>query len=425
MNMRILHVVNAYKPAYKMGGTVFTSMEVAQRQAAMGHQVTVFTTTCNSDEELDVPTDCPHNVDGVTVWYFRRREYLKEILPFVPYISQSTGFLYAPTLRRQLRRTLPQTDIVHTHTPFVYTTYAACTEARAANRPVVYQAHGSLDPGRMKFRSLKKNLYLSLIERRLMQQASVLVALTDSEARTYKNLGVDTDCAVLPNGVSVSNYETGHKRIATSKFGIPAGSQVVLFMSRLHPQKGASRLVEAFLAIAHQHPYAVLVLAGPDECGLQFQYESRVTNAGLAGRVIFAGMVNGDLKRDLLARADLFCLPSDGEGFSVAILEALASGTSVLISPGCHFSEVEHAGVGVVVEPTVNELAARMTSLLTDGQRLADMGYNARVFVTRQYAWEGIVDRLLTVYKAAISAHDRGVPWSSDAYSNASTMVGQ
>lgn len=106
------------------------------------------------------------------------------------------------------------------------------------------------------------------------------------------------------------------------------------------------------------------------------------------------------------------------------MLEALASGTAVIVSSGCHFSEVQDAGVGLEVEPTVDALAATIATLLADGLKLADMGYKAREFVMKHYAWDGIVDRLLNVYELAISARARGVSWSSVAYSNASTMVG-
>jgi glycosyltransferase involved in cell wall biosynthesis len=400
--MRILHISNAYKPAYRMGGTVFTSQEITRRQVALGHQVTVFTTNCNADEDLDVPVDSPQTVDGVEVWYFKRKEYIKTLLPFVPYLSKSTGFLYAPRLRSELRRVLPEFDVVHTHTPFVYTTYAGCCEARKTGTPVVYQAHGSLDPGRLEFRSHKKRLYISLIERRLMNSATLLLALTRAEADGYKAIGVNGDCEIVPNGVDVAAYAVQHEGIAARKFGLSDDATLVLFLGRIHRQKGADSLLEAFIAASGELSNAVLLMAGPDEHDLEKQFKRRVAEAGLTKRVVFAGMVSGELKRDLLARANLFCLPSDGEGFSIALLEALASGTATLISPGCHFPEIESAGLGLQVDPKVKNIADALLALVRDPDRLRRMGLTARDFVSRTYDWDSVVNRLIEVYGRAI-----------------------
>ena len=71
-------------------------------------------------------------------------------------------------------------------------------------------------------------------------------------------------------------------------------------------------------------------------------------------------MVSGSEKLDWLARASLFSLPSAAEGFSMAVLETIASSTAVLLSPGCHFPEVETAGAGRIVPQDPAALAAAL-----------------------------------------------------------------
>lgn len=128
------------------------------------------------------------------------------------------------------------------------------------------------------------------------------------------------------------------------------------------------------------------------------RYKDLVRQAGLAERVIFPGMVQGDLKLDLLARADLFCLPSDAEGFSMAVLEALASGTAVLLSPGCHFPEAESAGAGRIVSPDPDSLAAALAQLLAHPDCLKVMGKSGYDLVRRNYSWDRITDELVDAY---------------------------
>jgi len=396
--MRILYATPAYKPAYRFGGPVISVAKAAEGLARRGHEVTVFTTNCNLDRDLDVPVDEPQDVDGVRVWYFRRQEPLKRWLPFVPYLSRSVGVLYAPRMRDALARAVPSQDVVHTQLPFAYPTWAAGTAARRFRRALFYQQRGVFDRQRLKFRSFKKRVIIRLVERRLMRTATTLIALTAAEVESYRSLGVDTPCRIVPNGVEPSEYTTEAPPGPVAEWGICEDDLVIVFLARLHPIKGADRLLEAFTRVGARLPRARLVMAGPDEWGLARAFEGKVRAAGLGSRVAFPGMVTGEAKRRLLARANLFCLPSEGEGFSVAVLEALASATAVLLSPGCHFPEVEAAGAGRVVAATPGALADALSDLLSDTARLDAMGQRGPTLVVRDYSWDAVVNRLESVY---------------------------
>ena len=148
-----------------------------------------------------------------------------------------------------------------------------------------------------------------------------------------------------------------------------------------------------------------LVMAGPDEWGLQTAWSAQVFADGPASRVLFTGMLTGAEKADMLARADLFALPSVGEGFSMAVLEALAARTAVMLSPGCNFPEVDEAGCGVTVPAAADVMADALVDLLGQPDRLRAMGQAGRALVAAKYSWEAITDRLLAVYERAIAIH--------------------
>ena len=188
------------------------------------------------------------------------------------------------------------------------------------------------------------------------------------------------------------------------RLGIPQNAQVILFMGRLHPTKGVDRLVKAFLSVRKKFPKAVLICAGPDEFGIQNQLDSMSDDENAENsRVLFPGMVSGDHKKALLARADLFCPPSDAEGFSIAVLEAMASRTAVLLSPRCHFAEVEAANAGKIVSLDPEDIAKAITELIADRRYLASMGVNAFELVRQHYNGEYIVDKLITLYTAVLA----------------------
>ena len=396
--MKILYAMHGYKPAYRLGGPIHTVSAIAERLAKKGHEVIVFTTNSNLDKDLDVPTNQPINVDGVEVWYFKREEPIQKWLPFVPYLSKSIGFLYAPSMGEHLNRIVPLVDLVHTQMPFIYPTYAAGKAALRHGKPLFYHQRGVLGPERLKFRSLKKRLYIAAVECPLMRRATTLFALTEAEVRNYRALGVYTPCRVIPNGVDMVERQQTIERSVLSFPNISPDDIVILYLARLHPLKGADKLIRAFLMIHKMFPRAKLVMAGPDEFRIVEKYRKKILREGAGNRILFPGMVTGEAKQAMLNRADLFCLPSDGEGFSMAVLEALVNSTAVLLSPGCHFPEVGKIGAGKIVRPEPDLLSKALADFLCNPEKMKEMGEKGQAFVSEHYSWDSITDQLIEAY---------------------------
>jgi glycosyltransferase involved in cell wall biosynthesis len=402
--MRILFSVHGYKPAWRIGGPAISVPALAEGLVQRGHDVTVFTTNSNQDANLDVCTDKIVDVDGVKVRYFSREEPLKRFLPNIKYFNQSIGSLYAPEMSEALQKISSSIDVMHTHLPFIYPTLATARAAKRGGIPLFYHQRGVLDPERLKFRGLKKKVYLSLIEKPILRQVTTLIALTEAERESYAALGISNTCRVIPNGIDLPDIRVDKlDAIAAENFNIEARHQVILFMGRLHPIKGVDRLVVAFERVASKFPNALLVLAGPDEYGIERDFFMRAQARGLTQRVRFPGMVSGLLKSALLHRADLFCLPSDAEGFSMAILEALAHKTAVLISPRCFFPEVEKFGAGMIVDATIDGVEMGLNKLLPQPDLLKFMGKSGYDLVKERYTWNRVADMMIDAYEEGVN----------------------
>ena len=391
--MNILHVTPGYKPAYRLGGPIASVSAIAERLVRMGHDVTVVTTNANLDENIDVPFGVPVDVDGVRVFYFARKEPLRTLLPFVPYISGSLGFLYAPEMRRALDELVPRADVVHTHMPFVYPTYAGARAALRHGRPLFYSQRGNLLDTHLQRRRWKKRVYLSLFEKPLVERATTLIALTEAERAAFAALSPSTPSVVIPNGVDLPPEMPEAAQRVRERFGVPEDALLLLFLGRLHAWKGAEELLEAFARIAADLPHAWLVMAGADEANVASRKRERV---------IVPGVVTGADKEALLHRADLFALPSAGEGQSLALLEALAHRTAVMISPGCNFPDAEAAGAGVTVAKDATAMTAALRTLLADRDALRRMGDAGRALVARAYSWDAITATLADVYAEGV-----------------------
>jgi glycosyltransferase involved in cell wall biosynthesis len=398
----ILFVVHGYKPAYRIGGPIHSVSSLAETLVSNGHKVIVFTTDSNQDEKLDVVKNTPVIVDGVEVWYFETQNiFQKKIFKLFPYFSKSIGYLYSPIMKFHLNEIMPKIDFVHTHLPFIYPTYIASKIANLYNKPLYYHQRGVLSERALSYRSYKKFIYLFLFEKTIIRNASCLIALTNYEFEIFKKYShKNQQISIIPNGVNVENFYTD--KTLFKNYKIDETKTVILFLGRLHPSKGADLLLTAFIKAHTQNDNLRLIMAGPDEYGLVEDFRKEIIDNNFEDIVIFPGMVQGDEKKRLLARADLFVLPSLSEGFSMAILEALASSTPVLISPECNFNEVESVNAGVVVLNNAEQISARIVELTSDLDKLKRMGNNGKDFVKRFYNWKTIADQLIALYNTQL-----------------------
>jgi glycosyltransferase involved in cell wall biosynthesis len=203
----------------------------------------------------------------------------------------------------------------------------------------------------------------------------------------------------VPNGVDLSFFDDLPARAVLEQAHPELkGKFVLLFFGRVHLKKGLDLLAEAFGRVRPGYPDLHLLVAGKDD-GAWRPFTERIETLGLADRVTYLGHVGGERARQVWAAADAFILPSYSEGFSMAVLEALACAMPCLITTACHFPELEIAQGALVVNPEAGELAQGLYELLerTDEER-RQLGQNGRRLVESQYTWDQQARRLASVY---------------------------
>jgi glycosyltransferase involved in cell wall biosynthesis len=168
----------------------------------------------------------------------------------------------------------------------------------------------------------------------------------------------------------------------------------------LHIKKGLDILATAFRILASKRQDIDLVIAGPDD-GAQADFERRIAEARLSHRVHLVGSLHAREKWTALRDATCFCLPSRQEGFSVAILESLASRTPVVVSEACHFPEVATVGAGEVVELDATALASALERVLSDATGRRRMGDAGRHLVEERFTWRRAAEKSIQDYQSA------------------------
>jgi glycosyltransferase involved in cell wall biosynthesis len=291
-------------------------------------------------------------------------------------------------------------EVVHMHGLWQVQTRRGAQAARAARAPYLIAAHGMAEPWALRHKRWKKALYLALVESRNLRRASCLHALSRPEIGHLRALAPKSTVCFVPNGVDLARFEALPDRDVLERAHPElTGKFVLLFFGRLHVKKGLDLLVESFGRMAADHPELHLLLAGRDQ-GAWPDFRGRVEHLGLTDRVTYVGHVSGERARQVWGRADAFVLSSYSEGFSMAILEALACRLPSLITTACHFPELGEAGGAIVVEPEEESVLRGLRGLLErsrdERRRMAEIG---RALVERGYTWDRQARKLIGVYE--------------------------
>lgn len=393
--MRVLHVVPSLDPVYGGPGRVTTALSRALVGA--GAEVDVVTTDVSVPDSGEARSGTEA---GVSTYYFRR--------------GGRGSYVFSLPLTKWLWRHARRYDLFHIHTVFAYPTLAASRIARHAGVPYILSPHGMLEPWCLAYKGWKKRPYMKAIERSTLAGAAALHALAPEEQRNIKALSLDTPTFVIPNGVHADEFAGLPPRAAfEAEFPAVSGRKVLLFMGRVDPKKGLDLLVKSLAQLTRRGTgeKICLVIAGPDLIGYRSELEGLIRDEAVGDSVVFTGMLDGELKRAALSAADVFALPSHSEGFSVAVLEAMAAGRPVVISEGCNFPQVSAAGAGKVIKTDVAPLTAALAELLSDENSRRLMGERGASLVRDAYDWSSIARRMKSVYSDVVARRRTSEVW--------------
>ncbi len=312
--------------------------------------------------------------------------------------ASRVAWICRPSLRRRFRLLLDGVDGVHIHGLWEAGSVVAAHAAHALRKPYVLSAHGMLEPWALANKGAKKKLYSTLVERANVDGAACLHALTSAEAEDYRRFGSTRPIAVIPNGVDIPGSPSSSAFL--ERFPELRDRRIILFLGRIHFKKGLDLLVRAWTMLIADHPDAVLVIAGPDSEDSQATAEANIAKSGVADRVLFTGMLQGELKWSALAAATAFVLPSYSEGFSVAVLEAMGMGLPVIVTTGCHLPEVQQYGAGWQIRPDAFELLAALQDVIGNSREAnAEIGLRGRRLVQERFSWAAVSTQMAELYR--------------------------
>ncbi|NJE49567.1 glycosyltransferase family 4 protein [Thermococcus sp. 9N3] len=273
--------------------------------------------------------------------------------------------------------------------------------SRLLNVPVVYTVHGSgIEALEKMYGKGFKSRILYLFEVFLQRKIEYDIEITvDRKFLKYYNVN---NPVYIPNGVDIEKFD---------RTNVQKGKMFkILFVGRIHPQKGLRCLVKAVNKIKNEFDYnlGVIAIVGGDT---KWTNEEKIVRTlikklGLEKYFIFRGRLP---EKELLKEyksSMLFVLPSLFEGMPLTLLEAWASKLPVLATKvGENPYLIMHKYNGWLVEPgEVNDLAKALKDLLnTPKRKLEIMGKRGYSLVKDRYSWDRIVDDIYNIYLWVIS----------------------
>lgn len=364
----------------KMGGLETIAYTVAKNLHASGeYKVSIITSNYDgTGYRKDI-------VDGMTV----------HRLPISFRISNTPINLFWYSWVKKIL-TEENTDIVQTHSPVPFLVDVAVKAAKDKGIPVVVTYHsGSMKKGQLLLDSII-GVYEAYFLRKLFQRADAIVAVAQNFIqRKFPEFLSKTH--VIPTGVDLQRFH---------QTSVPT-AELVAFVGRIEHSsawKGIDQLIKAMAIVIKHRPQAQLILIGGGDAIESYRQQARVL--GIEDALLTPGPQYGLDLVEAYQKAMVVVLPStsDSEAFSVALVEAMASGRPVIGTRIGGTPEVitdQHDGL-LVPAKDPEALAVAIERVLVDhsfAQRLGDAG----AAKAQGFAWELQISKYKTIYNKILS----------------------
>ena len=360
--MKIAHVAPSVTG---IGGLEYSVPRICARLAARDHRV-------------ELVSQATKPIEGVEVTVF-------QVIPAFEPLKVSLA------LPRHLRSVAERNDVVHTHGVWTMVSISAGLVLPSRSAKFVLSVRGGVIPWVLtRRRAFKRCLWP--LQRKGLARADLLHVASVEEYRWVRDLGLKPPVAVVPNAVDIPSEAAAGDRT-------PDNGRTLLFLSRIHPQKGLDRLLVAWKRIQDDRRGWRLVVVGSGRRAYDRRMRALAVKLKLE-RVVFAGTFCGDDKTRAYHNANLFVLPTNGENFGIVVAEALAHGCPCVVSNKAPWQGLVDHEAGWWIDHDVPALTRTLleATALSDETRVA-MGRRGRAWIRRDFGWSSMVDKMEASYR--------------------------
>ncbi len=375
--MKILHITPSYKPAFIYGGTTVSVSALCENLAKFGHEVTVYTTTANGTTELPLYNKIPATVEGVNVFYFNR------------ITKDHTHF--SPELLINLWENAKKFEAIHIHSWWNLVAVFATLICWLKGIKPILAPRGMLSEYSFTHENSLKKQFIHTFLGKFLLSKTILHATASQELQEGKLLIPNWQGFVLPNILQLPTYHiTKIKTALTQNF-------TILFLSRIDKKKGVEILLEALQNTTfpfHLH------LVGSGEAKYIEQLKNLAEKYQLTNKITWHGRIEGNMRYDLYAEADIFVLPSYNENFANVVIEALSVGTPVIVSKYVGLADyVSQHQLGEVINLSATELLKALENLYKNTTLRQKIRQTAPQQIQKDFSAENLTAAYTKIYQ--------------------------
>jgi len=384
--MKILFISTVFMPAIGFGGPVTNTLELAKHITRKNHDIIVFSSNAYDFKE-NIDIEKKEISENLNVFYFKN--WCRRLESFI-----TPGMIIGLIKERK------NYDIIHIHTYRQFQDVICYLLLFFLNKPFVMTIHGMIIPkGRGK--KIKKFFDL-VIGKSILKKSEFIISNSSLQTKEFSKMNIDKEKILeIPFGVKKFFKKHGYLK---NKLNILEDAGIILYIGRIHADKGLNTLVQAFQKIENEKCH--LVIAGPDY-GFKVELEKIISKLSSKPRIHLIGTINEEQRDQILSESLMLVQPSEYESFGMIALEAAVAGLPIIISDSCGLADeffVHKAGIIFKTNDT-NELTNKIDQIVNDENLQKELGEKAKEFANK-FDWEIIANQHLEMYNNVLKKQE-------------------
>lgn len=293
-------------------------------------------------------------------------------------------------------------DIAHIHSFWSISTVAIYFWALTNKKAFIISTNGMMNDWALSQSGLKKKIFLSLIFKKVLNNAKAVIINSKSERLYLEGKGWNKNLFVIPNGVNIPSFE---QEFATNT----SNKKALLFLSRIHEKKGIELLLNAWSEVyqeTQENNWQLFVVGflDPEKNAYEKYIAGKIkSEPGLSNVYMSEGKFGHEMWDQYYA-SDAFILPTFSEGSAMVVLNAWTAGKLCLTTIESNLEIGLDKRCTILIEPEIDSIKNGILKLmnLSDAQ-IIKFGQVGKKIVQENYTWQKIATKHIEIYRDAIT----------------------
>ena len=308
---------------------------------------------------------------------------------------------YSPYLKDKIIEEITNDTIIHIHTVWTYPTYIGYKIAKEYNLPLIVSVRGTMYEWALNQSKYIKKFAMWLFQKKMLKYADIIHVTEGGEIEALKNIGIDNNFTLIPNGIELDDKIDGLSQNILSKIYYNKNKRYVMFLGRIVHNKGLHYLISSYKQLKNKYKDVEVLIIGGVEDKLYFNKLEKIEG------IHFLGMLDGIEKHTVFSISSLFILPSKSENFGMSIAEAMSYKIPIITTQGTPWQEIEKHNAGWWVKLSENNIVKALSEALECTDEELQTRGNCCFDIIKNYTWDKQALKMKQTYKNLLNKRNK------------------